>query len=220
MRTKERTRFGLKYLPMDMARLVCSPLLLFYRMKRITPTGEPYKGKIRGGAVLAANHTSFSDPFLVGVSVWYRRMYFLAAEVVMQPKFRAWLLRGVGAIKIDRNATDIDAIRQSVSVLKQGHLLAIFPQGQIEKEDQMQTLKSGVTLLAMQAGVPIVPIHLLPAKHWYSRRVAVIGEQLDPKAIIQKKFPSTADIEMVTAKLLEEMNRCAGISKEQTYADI
>ena len=208
-KSKERRKFILKRIPMDLARLVCTPLLPLYRMKRLTPEGEPYKNRIRGGAIVAANHTAFSDPFLAGVAFWYRRMFFLAAEIVMQGKLRNWLLRGVGAIEIDRNQADIEAIRKSVDVLKEGNLLLIFPQGGISEENQIQTLKSGAVLIALQAGVPIVPMHIRPREHWYSRRTVVIGQTLDPKAYIQKKFPSTADIDRVSQKLAEEMNRCA-----------
>lgn len=206
---KPHKLFGWKHIPMDVARLVCSPLLLVYRMKRITPTGEAYKHHIQGGAILAANHSTFSDPFLIGVAVWYRRMHFLAAEVVMKNKFRSWLLKGVGAIRIDRNETDIEAIRTSVKKLKEGYLVAIFPQGGITAGQQIESVKSGVVLIALQAGVPIIPMHICPKKHWYSRRVVVMGEPLDPKTYIQKKFPSTADMELVSQKLMEEMNRCA-----------
>lgn len=206
MQIKKRSWY--RYIPMDIARLICSPLLLMYRVRRQTPTGELVKARIRGGAILAANHTAFSDPFLLGVTVWYRRMYFLAAEVVMRGKLRSLLLKGVGAVKIDRQATDIEAIRKSVELLKMGHLLAIFPQGGIRKDDQIQELKSGVILIAMQAGVPIVPMYICPPKHWYNRRTVVIGDTLDPKAFIQKKIPSTKDIEQMSQKLMEEMNRC------------
>ena len=205
---KDSGRFRWKRLPMDMARLVCAPLLLVYRMKRLTPEGEKYRGRIRGGAIMAANHTSFADPFLVGVAVWYRRMFFLAAEIVMKGKLRSWLLGGVGAIRIDRNTTDVEAIRKSVSVLKEGHLLAVFPQGGITDGEEIQSVKSGAVLIALQAGVPIVPMHIYPRKHWYNRQVVVIGNEVDPRKIIQKKFPSTADIEKVSQILVEEMNRC------------
>lgn len=198
-----------KRIPMDMARLVCSPLLLVCRMKRITPTGQPYKTHIRGGAVIAANHTSFFDTFMLGVAFWYRRMFFLAAEAVMQGKLRVFLLKGVGAIKIDRYSADIEAIRKAVDLLKQGHLLGVFPQGGITQGDQIQSLKSGVVLIALQAGVPIIPMYIVPGKRWYQRRVVVIGDTLDPKAFIEKKFPSTADIDKISHKLMEEMNRCA-----------
>ncbi len=206
---QKETKPTWKRLPMDIARLVCSPLLLLYRLKRITPEGAPHKEKIRGGAILAANHSAFSDTFVLGVSVWYRRMFFLAAEVVMKGKLRKKLLQGVGAIEIDRNTADIEAIRKAVGILKEGHLLAIFPQGGITEGDQIQSLKSGVVLIALQAGVPIIPMHIQQPKHWYSRRVVVMGKPLDPKELITKKFPSTADIDRVTGLLMEEMNRCA-----------
>lgn len=206
--TKKPALFHPRLLPMDLARLVCTPLLVWYRMKRLNPDGTKYTGRIRGGAIIAANHTSFSDPFLVGVSVWYRRLYFLAAETVMQGKLRTWLLKGVGAIKIDRNSTDIEAIRKSVDVLKKGHLLAVFPQGGISGNEQIKTVKSGAVLIALQAGVPIVPMHICPKKSWYSRRVVIVGNPVDPKTYIKNKFPSTADIEKVTQVLMEEMNHC------------
>ena len=207
-KTKKRTRFNLKYLPMDIARLVCAPLLLLYRMKRLTPDGKKYTAHIQGGAVVAVNHTSFSDPFLVGVVVWYRRLYFLAAEAVMQGKLRTWLLKGVGAIRIDRNCADIEAIRNCVDVLKKGHLLSIFPQGGINHDERVTAVKSGAVLIALQAGVPIIPMYICPKKHLLSRRVAIIGNPIDPKDYIQNKFPSTKDIEKVSQILMEEMNTC------------
>ena len=222
MTTESKTHrlFNLKRLPMDMARLSCAPLLLLCRVKRLTPEGKPYKTRIRGGAILAANHHSYFDTFLLGVTVWYRRMFFLAAEVVMKNKLRSWLLRGVGAIRIDRNGADIEAIRKSIALLKEGYLLGIFPQGGIKEEEKIQSLKSGLILIALQAGVPIVPMYLCPAKHWYSRRMVVIGKTIDPKEHIQKKFPSTADMDRLAQMVAEEMNRCAMYHKEKSYEHI
>lgn len=205
---KHNRKYSVKLFFMDLARLVCTPLLLMYRMKRLTPDGKKYKGRIEGGAILAANHTTFEDPFLVGVAVWYRRMFFLVAEIVMKGKLRSWLLKGVGAIKIDRNGTDIEAIGKSVEVLKNGYLLAIFPQGGISHGEEVMGLKSGAVLIALQACVPIIPMYICPKTHWYKRRTVVIGNAVNPKELIQKKFPSTADIDKVSQVLMDEMNRC------------
>lgn len=207
--------FNLKLFPMDMGRIVCSVLLPIYRMKRITPTGERYKKILRGGAVIAANHTSFSDPFLVGVTFWYRRMFFLIAEAVMQGKLRIALLKGMGGIKIDRNSADIEAIRKSVDVLKSGHLLSIFPQGGINPDENINTIKSGAVLIALQAGVPIIPLYIRPKKKWYNRRCAVIGDAIVPNEICKKKFPSTSDINEITARLMCAMQKCAEGEEKQ-----
>lgn len=201
--------FDIKLFPMDMGRIVCSVLLPIYRMKRITPSGEKYKGFVKGGAVIAANHTSFADPFLVGVAFWYRRMFFLIAEAVMQGKLRTALLKGMGGIKIDRNNADIEAIRKSVDTLKSGHLLSIFPEGGIKSDENINTIKSGAVLIASQAGVPIIPMYILPKKTRFARRVVVIGDAIIPSEICKKKFPSTSDINEITNKLMCAMQECA-----------
>lgn len=206
-KSKQKKHVFWKRIPMFFARLVCAPLVLLFRVKRLNPDGTPYTGKLRGGAILAANHRSYSDTFVVGVAV-LRRMYFLAAEVVMKTKLRSWLLTGVGAIKIDRNAADIEAIRRSVQVLKEGDLLTVFPQGGIKEGQQIDSVKSGVVLIALQAGVPIVPVYICPVEHWYNRRTVVIGEPIDPKEQIKKLFPSAADLDRVAQLLAQKMNEC------------
>lgn len=208
--TKENSHklFSFKHLAMDMARIVCVPLIPILRIKRRTPENEKYHAKIKGGAIIAANHTGFIDPFVVGVTFWYRRLHFLVAEIVMKGKLRSTLLRGVGAIKIDRHTADIEAITKSVNKLKQGFLLAIFPQGQISKDDNISQVKSGAVLMAIRANVPIIPMHITPRKHWYNTRTVIIGKTIYPKELCPKAFPSASDIEKITAILGEELNRC------------
>lgn len=214
---KKAKLFDLKKFPMDMARLVCTPLLLIYRMRRLTPEGERYRQVFRGGGILAANHTAFEDPFLVGVAFWYRRLFFLAAEAVMQGKLRILLLKGAGVIEINRQIADIEAIQKAVSILKNGHLLCVFPQGGITEGQDVQAIKSGCVLMAIRADVPIVPMHILPKGRWYQRRTVVIGRTVYPKEHFTKKIPSTADIDRVAELVMEEMNRCAALAhrKEQ-----
>ena len=197
-----------------MARLVCLPLLLFLRPKKLTPEGEKYRENLVGGAILSANHTSFFDPFAVGVSFWYRRIFFFVAEIVMRGKFRPILLKGVGCIKVERSIADVEAIKKAIAILKEGHPLTVFPQGGISDESEVSALKSGAVLMALQAGVPIIPMHIYKRKKWYDRLTVVIGKTIYPNEMITKKIPSTADIERISEALLEEMNRCAVFEKE------
>ncbi len=205
---KKAKLFDIKLFPQDLARLVCACLPMVYRIKRLTPEGEKYHKILRGGAIIASNHTSFADPFLVGTTFWYRRVFFLVAEVVMQGRLRSLLLKGIGSIKVERSITDIEAIKKSVNTLKQGHVLTIFPQGGIVKDNDMENIKSGAVLIALQAGVPIIPIYLCERKHWYNRQKVIIGETIYPNKYCTKKMPSTSDIKNITDILMNEMNRC------------
>lgn len=211
---KKAKLFDISLFPMDMARIVCALLPLVLRLHKITPEDETYKEKLKGGAILVANHTSFIDPFLVATTFWYRRVFFLVAEIVMKGKLKSWLLRGVGSIKIDRSVADIEAIRRSVAVLKEGRVLVVFPQGGIMQDEQVETIKSGAVLMALQANVPIIPMHISTRPHWYNRRKVIIGNTIEPTKIITKKFPSTADITAVSDMVMAEMNRCNLNNKE------
>ena len=200
-------KLDLRKLPTDTARLLYILLLPYYRLRRLTPAGEKYKGRLRGGAVIAANHVGFADPFVMGAAFWYRRMYWLAAETVMGGKLRSRLLKAAGAIKIDRQIADIEAIRKATGVLKEGQLLGIFPEGGIQNGGDIQSVKTGCVLLAVQAGVPIIPMHIVPRKRWYHRRTVIIGDPIEPKNYFTKKFPTTADMDRVAEVVMAELNR-------------
>ncbi len=209
--TKSRL-WDIRRLPQDIGRLVCFWMPLIFRLKKINPDGTPYKAKIRGGGVLVSNHTSMLDPLLVGNAVWYRRVFFLTAKEVMRNPVIAVLCRGIGCISIDRSAADLQAIKQSLAVLKAGRLLTVFAQGGIG--EQVEQIKSGAVLMAMQAGVPLIPMILGERPHWYVRRPVIVGEAIDPTAFCTKKMPSMKDIETVTDALLAELRRCQDHEKE------
>lgn len=213
--TKTKGRlFSFRFLPIDMSRIVASPCQLAFRMKKYHVSGEPYRTKLKGGAILAANHLSFSDPFLISSCFWYRRVFYLAAEVVMQGKLRSFLLRGTGCIKIDRNISDLEAIKKSVALLKDGRCLAVFPQGTVVRGEEKVSVKSGAVLIALQAGVPIVPMYSLKRKHWYERKRIVIADPIDPKDFVKKKIPSMKDIEAVSEALQQALSRCQAVCEK------
>ena len=198
-----------RYLPMDIGRLVLWFLPILYRFRRYDVAGLPYKNKVRGGVLIVANHASFLDPFLVGGCFWYRRVFFLAAEAVMRNPVVAWLLLGAGCSKIDRNISDIEAVRRAVDVLKDGRGLAMFPQGGISHEEEFSQIKSGAILIALRAGVPIVPIYgSRKNTPWYRPTTVVIGEPLDCREYCKKKMPTMAEIEAASAALLDRMEEC------------
>lgn len=195
----------------EVSRILYVILLVPYRPLLLTAEGRRYKGMLKGGAMLAANHTTFSDPFVVGAAFWYRRMNFFTADAVMATKTREKLLKAAGAIKVNRDITDIEAVRSSVEVLKKGRLLLIFPEGGVQKVGDVKPIKSGAALMALQAGVPIIPLFICYTPRWYNRRRVIVGDPIDPRKLCSHKIPTATDIENITRALQEEMRR---ISKD------
>lgn len=204
--------FNIKKFPMDLGRLCISVLPLYYRMKKHYVSEDAKKSlKISGGAILVANHTGFADPFKVNSCIWHRRTHFIAAQEVMKKGLINVLLKGMGCIKIRRNIFDIECIKKSVNTLKDGYLLAMFPQGSITKDGSLDAIKSGAVLIASQADVPIIPIYISKRKHFWQRTHVAIGELFYCKDYVSKKMLTAKDISEITQHLLEKTIECKNL---------
>ena len=82
-----------------------------------------------------------------------------AKKEMFKNKFLSWFWRGMGLISLDRQKTDFTALKTSLSVLKDGKKLVIFPEGTRNKVNtELQEIKGGTALFAIKAKVPIVPM--------------------------------------------------------------
>ncbi len=114
-----------------------------------------------GAAVLCANHSSFSDP--VWILAWSRlsRLPRTMAkkELFRNPVFR-WVFSLIGAFPVDREKTDITAIKTAMHTLKDNNKLLIFPEGTRVRKGKTSQPHSGAVLIAHRMKAPIVPVYL------------------------------------------------------------
>ena len=193
-------------LPMDIGRFFLLALIPVYRIKKIyTGDAEKIRGMI-GGAILAANHTGFSDPLVLETAFWYRRVFYMVGEAAMKGKIRSALMRAAGCIRIDRNIADLKAVKECIRVLQEGFFLEVFPQGGISEEEA--GFKSGIMLMAVQADVPVIPMYLVPREKWWQRRRLVIGDPFYWKGYCEKQRPGMKDMEELTGLLEEKYHEC------------
>lgn len=135
-------------------RLLTQPLLFAYF--RISRTGAQYIPR-EGGAIIAANHRSFLDPFVIAM-LTRRPMYYVAKkELFMRPR-RAWLLNALGAFPVDRGNSDKDAVDTARLLLERGELVLIFPEGTRVRPGPLGAPKRGIGRLALETGAPVVPV--------------------------------------------------------------
>ncbi|MFF8959867.1 lysophospholipid acyltransferase family protein [Streptomyces sp. NPDC014894] len=116
-----------------------------------------------GAAIVAGNHLSFSDHFLMPAII-KRRITFLAkAEYFTGPglkgRLTAAFFRSAGQIPVDRSGKDAGqaAIREGLGVLGRGELLGIYPEGTRSHDGRLYKGKVGVAVMALRAGVPVIP---------------------------------------------------------------
>ncbi len=205
--------FRIDKFPMDLGRFFLMALIPFYRIKKIY-LGDKQKIKnIKDGAIIAANHSGFSDPMVLETAFWYKRVHYVVGEIAMEGKVKAAFMRAAGCIRLDRNATDIKAIKQCVQVLKEGFFLEMFPQGAILGDDA--GFKSGVMLIATQADVPVIPMFIVKRKNIFQRYKLVIADPFYWKDYCDKKRPGMKDMERMTALLEERYNECKAWTSKQ-----
>ncbi len=117
----------------------------------------------RGGLLLAANHASFMDPFLVGCLL-QRQIAYFARKTLWKGGFASWWLDTVGTIPVDRDGgQDVSAIKRVLRVLKEDRGLILFPEGTRTPDGRLQSAKPGVGFIACKTQVPVVPVRIFGA---------------------------------------------------------
>lgn len=130
---------------------------MFRRQWRISRHGEHHL-PTTGPAVLAANHLGVLDgPLLVAMT---RRTTFALAKSSLFTGRVGKGLEAVGQIPVRQDELDTLALRRAIKVLREGHLLGVFPEGS-RNTGEMAKIFGGAIYLAMATGAPIVPVALL-----------------------------------------------------------
>src|SRR5437763_15609853 len=126
-----------------------------------------------GGFLLASNHISHFDPFLIGLTV-RRKIDWMTMAEFFRPPALGFLLRCIDACAAERDHADLKTIRTAIERLKNGRVIGIFPEGGIR--DGVRSLLEGAPLrpgaatIAQIAGVPIVPCVILGSDRFYSKK--------------------------------------------------
>ena len=147
-----------------------------------------------GGALFASNHLSFSDSVFLPLVV-PRRVTFLAKSEYfftrgVKGRAKALFFRGIGYVPVERTGGKASAVAldAGLSLLRNGELLGIYPEGTRSPDARLYRGKTGVARMALEAGVPVIPVAMIdteklqpPGKVMpkFIRPGVIIGEPLD-----------------------------------------
>jgi 1-acyl-sn-glycerol-3-phosphate acyltransferase len=141
--------------------LVVAPLARWY----VRPRWSGRENLPRTGAfILAGNHMTMIDPVVISLGV-PRRVIFIAktkyySGTSLRRRFVAWFLRAVGQVPIDpaSAAAASPGLDTAGRILREGGVVALFPEGTRSPDGRLYRGRTGVMRLAMPHGVPVIPV--------------------------------------------------------------
>ncbi len=143
-----------------LVRAVFQPFFhIYFRLSRIGREHIPAEGPV----IVAANHRSFLDPFVIATMA-RRPMYYVAKREMFDMlggRWPAWILSALGAFPVDRGANDTEMVKTAKAILARGDIVLIFPEGTRTRPGSLGKPKRGVGRLALETGAPVVPVAVI-----------------------------------------------------------
>ena len=203
---------------------------LFRVFFRPVVVGEDHIPK-EGGALLASNHLSMCDSLFLPVMT-RRRVTFLAKMEYftgrgLKGRAKAAFVRGTGLIPIDRGdaGAAAAALATACRVVKEGMLLAVYPEGTRSPDGRLYRGKTGIARVAMRARVPVVPVAMVGTDHvqpigavWprIARVEVRIGTPLEPPVVAEGRGAEMRQAREFTDRVMDAIAELSG----QPRADV
>lgn len=181
---------------MEFLRVLCRIFFtLFIRVRVIDAEKMPREG----GLIVAANHESMLDMFMIGYRV-PRYIKWMAKEELFRNRLVAKFITACGAYPVKRGAHDVSAARTTFEMLEKGEPVGIFPQGTRAKgKGRAQKAKHGAAKFAVEAAVPVQPVAVWGKIRLFGRVYVRFGDPI--------RLPSPPDGTKYTKEAYQELSQ-------------
>lgn len=164
---------------------------------------------VTGPLLIVVNHLSWFDPILLG-SVLPRRIWFFAKVEIFAWPVVGWLARQTGQIPVMRGMGDRAALEQALTYLREGKAVMIFPEGTVERREQMIAAHSGAAMLALRSGAPLLPLahtgtrRILRPHGGWRPHITIQAGQLYVPSLLEGAARKTA-LQTITNEIMEQI---------------
>jgi len=164
-----------------------------------------------GGVVVAANHLSSVDPFILGMPLWPPRVVRYMAKAELFTPWLGWAMRAIGTFPVRRGEADSEAFRTAVQILQEGQIVGMFPEGTRAKKGLRKKFTpephTGTARIALAAGVPLLPAAISGTDHLLGRGPVCVAfgppVQLDDLAGMPRRKAAEIGTERLMAAIAE-----------------
>lgn len=153
------------------------PVILFFPTKIIHKENLPKKGK---KAIITSNHYSLWDPIMH--DIFFRRKFrYMGKKELFKNKFLGFFLKDFGGIPVDRDQISPSTYKLTMSELKKGRQIFIFPEGTRNKSgsDEFLEIKSGFLIFASKGECPITPLVMYRKPKAFRKNYIIVGKPFE-----------------------------------------
>jgi len=170
----------------------------WYRVKAIGVENIPKEG----GVLLCCNHINNFDPIVLGIMA-PRPVHYMAKEEIFRVPVLGSIVRKCNAFPVKRGMSDREALRKGLSVLKDGHVLGLFPEGTRSKTGELGKGLAGSGFFALKTDAYVVPCAIIGPYKSLRKLKVVYGR---PIAMEEAK-KTKASAEQVTELIMSEIHK-------------
>ncbi len=113
-----------------------------------------------GGFILASNHVNMFDPAIIAIGIKDRQLHFMGKKELFDNKLVGYLFKKVNGFPVARGAVDTKALDYAARVVREGHILGIFPEGTRSKDCTPKSAKRGISVIARAAKADVLPVSI------------------------------------------------------------
>ena len=153
--------------------------LLMFKRKTYYEDKKVQSRRIKGGALIIANHYNILDYVMNVFVVFPRKLNVVASEFAYQNKLQAFGMKFWGGIQANRVTRSMGFMDVAADVIRKGQLVLIFPEGKNTDDGTIKQFYHSYLVIAHRAGAPIIPIISDGNFGLFKRASVIIGKPID-----------------------------------------
>lgn len=161
-----------------------------------------------GGVLVCSNHIDALDPPVVGITA-PRPVHFMAKEELFNMPILKPLLPKLNAFPVKRGLSDREALRRALSLLKNGDVMGLFPEGTRSKDGKLGKGFSGAGFFALKGEADVVPCAIIGPYKPFKRLKVVYGKPIMMQPFRDRK----ASADEVTLVIMSEIQKLLNDNK-------
>lgn len=162
-----------------------------------------------GGVLLCANHISNLDPPVVGITC-PRPVFFMAKEELFKAPILKWVLPHLQAFPVKRGISDRGALRTGLKILKEGHVVGLFPEGTRSKTGELGKGLAGAGFFALRSEASVLPCAIVGTYKPFRKVRVIYGPPIDFEEMRRNKVSAEEATEAIMAHIKKLINENKG----------